>query len=109
VIVWKLLCLYVPGFDLAKMIDKPCWEDYNSDVIHYAVGFNFYFRLYAKRGNYHSQYHRSIVFLQGITACHLIKVAEPLLIAVESQQPDENETTSWIGYLPPHLHIDGLF
>jgi hypothetical protein len=82
VIVRKLLCCYVPGFDPAKRIDKPCWEDYNGDVIHNAAGFDLYFRLCAKRRNYHSQYHRSILFLQGITARHLMKVGKPLLIAV---------------------------
>ncbi len=94
VIIWKLLCRYVPGFDPVKTIDKPCWEDYDGDVIHYAVGFNLYFRLCAKRGNYHSHYHRPILFLQGITARHLMKIVKPLLIAVESQQPDENKITS---------------
>ena len=94
VIVWKLLCRYVPGFNPAKTIDKPCWEDYNGNVIHYAVGFNLYFRLCAKRLNCHSQYHRLILFLQGITAHHLMKIVKPLLIAVESQQPDENKITS---------------
>jgi hypothetical protein len=37
-----------------------------------------------------------------------MKVVEPLLIAVETQQPDENETTLWISYLPLHLCIDDL-
>ncbi len=37
-----------------------------------------------------------------------MKVVKPLLIVVESQQPDENKTTSWIGYLPPHLRVDDL-
>jgi hypothetical protein len=32
--IWKLLCHFVPGFDLAKMIDKPCWEDYDGNGIH---------------------------------------------------------------------------
>jgi hypothetical protein len=108
VIVWKLLCRYVPGFDLAKSIDKPHWEDYNCNVIHYAVGFDLYFRLCTKRKNYHSQYHRLILFLQGIMAPHLMKVVKLLLMVVESQQPDKNETMSWIGYLPPHLCIDDL-
>jgi hypothetical protein len=39
IIVWKLLRRYVPGFDLAQMNAKPCWEDYNRDVIHYVVNF----------------------------------------------------------------------
>jgi hypothetical protein len=108
VIVWKLLCHYVPGFNPAKTIDKPCWEDYNGNVIHYAVGFNLYFRLCAKRLNCHSQYHRLILFLQGITAHHLMKVVEPLLITVKSQQPDEIKATSWVSYLPPHHCIDEL-
>jgi hypothetical protein len=37
-----------------------------------------------------------------------MKVVKLLLIAVRSQQPDENKITSWIGYLPPHLCIDEL-
>jgi hypothetical protein len=108
IIVWNLLCRDLPGFNPEKTIAEPCWEDYDSDVIHYAVGFDLYFRLCAKRGNYHSQYHQSILFQQGITACHLMNVVELLLIAMESQQPDENKTTSWIRHLSPHLRIDDL-
>jgi hypothetical protein len=37
-----------------------------------------------------------------------MKVVEPLLIAVKSHQPDESEATSWIRYLPPHLHVNDL-
>jgi hypothetical protein len=37
-----------------------------------------------------------------------MKVVEPLLTMVESQQPDENKATSWISYLPPHLCINDL-
>jgi hypothetical protein len=99
---------YAPSFDPDKTIDKPGWEDNDSNVIHYAAGFDLYFRLCTKRGNYHSQYHWSILLLQGITARHLMKVVGPLLIAAKSQQLDENKTTLWIGYLPPHLCVDEL-
>ena len=109
-IVWHLLFRYVPGFDPTKTVDKPRWDTYEGDVIQYAAAFDLYFRLSAKRGNTHSQFNRSILFLKGITARNLMKIVEPLIIAIESMQRDEDASEGGlpIGYLPYHLRVDEL-
>ena len=56
---------------------------HEGDVIQYATAFDFYFRLSAKHGNTHSQFNKSIFFLKGITARNLMKIVEPLIIAIK--------------------------
>ena len=84
-IVWQLLCQYVPDLDSAKKIHTPCWDEYFGNVILYAAGFDLYFHLCAKHENYHTQYHCLILFLEGIMAQHHVKVLKPLLFVVKSQ------------------------
>ena len=79
-------------------------------MIQYAATFDLYFRLSAKRGNTHSQFNKSILFLKGITTRNLMKIVEPLIIAIESMQSDEDASGGRlpIGYLPYHLRVDEL-
>jgi len=79
-------------------------------VNQYAAAFDLYFRLSAKRGNTHSQFNKSILFLKGITARNLMKIVEPLIIAIESMQGNNNAGDGGlpIGYLPYHLRVDEL-
>jgi hypothetical protein len=109
-IVWNLLFRYVPGFDPTKTVDKPRWDTHEGDVIQYAAAFDLYFGLSAKRGNNHSQFNKSILFLKGITARNLMKIVEPLIIAIESMQGDNNGIDGGlpIGYLPYHLRVEEL-
>jgi hypothetical protein len=108
-IVWNLLYRFVPGFDPTKTIDRPSWDDHDGDVIQYAAAFDLYFRLSAKRGENHNQFTRSILFLKGVTARNLMKIVEPLLIAIEGTQSDfDNIGGTQIGFLPYHLHVNAL-
>jgi hypothetical protein len=108
-VVWNLLYRFVPGYDPTKTVEKPSWDEHNRGVIHYAAAFDLYFRLSAKRGENHNQFTRSILFLKGITAQNLMKIVEPLLIAIEGMQRNLNDIGGMqIGYLPHHLHVSAL-
>jgi hypothetical protein len=108
-VVWNLLYRFIPGFDPAKTVDKPSWDEHSGDVILYAAAFDLYFWLNAKRGENHNQFTRLILFLKGITARNLMKIVEPLLIAIEGMQRNLNDIgRTQIGYLPHHLHISAL-
>ncbi len=108
-VVWNLLYWFFPGFDPTKTVDKPSWDKHSRDVVHYAAAFDLYFWLSAKRGENHNQFTRSIIFLKGITARNLMKLVEPLLIAIEGTQRDLNNIGgTQIGYLPHHLHVSAL-
>jgi hypothetical protein len=108
-IIYCLFCQYVPGFDPARTVDRPSWDDYDGDIMRYADAYDLYFRLSAKSGGYHTAFHCSVLFLKGITSPALMKVVEPLLIVVESHKPDENTFKGeWIGMLPFHLQVDEL-
>jgi len=109
-IVWNLLFRYVPGFDPTKTVNKPRWDMHEGYVIQYAAAFDLYFRLSAKRGNTRSQFNKSILFLKGITARNLMKIVEPLIIAIEGMQGEDDAGDGGlpIGYLPYHLRVDEL-
>ena len=108
-VVWNLLYRFIPGFDPTKTVDKSSWDEHSRDVIHYAAAFDLYFWLSAKRDENHNQFTRLILFLKGITARNLMKIVEPLLIAIEGTQRDLNNIGgTQIGYLPHHLHVSAL-
>jgi hypothetical protein len=99
----------VQGFDPTKTVDKPSWDKHSVDVIHYAAVFDLYFWLSAKRGENHNQFTRLILFLKGITGRNLMKIVEPLLMAIEGTQRNLNNIGgTQIGYLPQHLHVSAL-
>ncbi len=108
-VVWNLLYQFVPGFDQAKTVDKPSWDNHSADVIQYAAAFDLYFCLSAKRGENHNQFTWSILFLKGITARNLMKIVEPLLIAIKGVQRNLDDIGgAQIGCLPHHLHVSAL-
>jgi hypothetical protein len=108
-VVWNLLYRFVPGFNPTKTVNKPSWDDHGADVIQYAAAFDLYFCLSAKHGENHNQFTRLILFLEGITARNLMKIVEPLLIAIQGMQRDLDDIGGvQIGCLPHHLHVSAL-
>ncbi len=108
-VVWNLLYQFVPGFDPTKAVNKPSWDDHGKDVIQYVAAFDLYFCLSTKCGENHNRFTRSILFLKGITARNLMKIVEPLLIAIKGTQRDLDDIGgAQIGCLPHHLHVSAL-
>jgi hypothetical protein len=108
-IVWNLQYQYVPGFNPTKTVDKPNWDEQGEDMIQYAAAFNLYFWLWAKGGGSHTQFNKSILFLKGIRACHLMKIVEPLINAIEGTQSYlDDDGRLRIGYLPHHLCVSEI-
>jgi hypothetical protein len=108
-IMWNLLYRFVPGFNPTNTVDKPTWYGKGGDVIQYAAAFDLYFRLSSKQGSRHNDLNRSILFLKEITARNLLKIVEPLIIAVESTQgqiDDDGDLPD--GYLPQYLRVKEL-
>ncbi len=66
-------------------------------MIQYAAAFDLYFWHCTKRGRSHTQFNKLILFLKGITARHLMKIVEPLIIAIKGtvgSRLDTSHTTS---------------
>ena len=103
-ILWRFLRLYVPGFDPSKIVERPLWSSVDGDVIRFANEFDLYFRLSEKNGHGHSDVVKSTLFLKGITEPAMMKVVEPLLIAVESAACSAQDD----GTLPARLRYDEL-
>ncbi len=78
-------------------------------MIQYAAAFDLYFWLSAKCGGSHTQFNESILFLKGITARHLMKIVEPLIIAIKGTQSNLDDNSGLqIGYLPHHLRVSEI-
>jgi hypothetical protein len=105
-IVWNFLYRFVPGFNPTNTANKPTWDGEGGDVIQHAAAVDLYFRLSSKRGSRHNDLNKSILFLKWITARNLLKIVEPLIIAVESTQgkiDDDGDLPD--GYLPHYLRV----
>ena len=103
-ILWRVLCLYIPGFDPTKTVERPLWSDSDGNIILFANKFDLFYRLSLKNGHSHSDVVKSTLFLTGITEPAMMKVVEPLLIAVESA----SSASPLDGHLPPRLCFDEL-
>jgi hypothetical protein len=106
--VWNLLYRFVLGFNPTNTVDKPTWDGEGGNVIQYAAAFDLYFRLSSKRGSRHNDLNRSILFLKGIMARNLLKIVEPLIIAVKSTGKIDDDGDLPDGYLPQYLRVKEL-
>jgi hypothetical protein len=108
-IVWNLLYRFIPGFNPTNTVDKPTWDGEGGNLIQYAAAFDLYFRLSSKRGSRHNDLNRSILFLKGIIARNLLKIIEPLRIAIKSTQgkiDDDGDLPD--GYLSQYPRVEEL-
>lgn len=103
-ILWRLLGLYVPGFDDTRTIDRPLWSASNGDAIDFADAFDLYFRLCAKANLFYSDLTRSRLFLEGITDPSLKAIVDAFLVALDTEPPYLGKE----GQLPPKLCMPEL-
>ena len=63
-LLWRVMALLVPGFDLTLQVKIPAWDD--DDIFDFALSFLLYFRLQAKKGVAQDDRTNSIAFLNAI-------------------------------------------
>jgi hypothetical protein len=95
--LWRIMELYVPGFDPVVAIHPPTWADSN-DVFHFAQSYLLFFRLQRKMQYHYTDRTRSGIFLRAIQHSKYADTVTLLQSHVNSYREDYN-----IGSLPPHL------
>ena len=100
--LWRVLKLYVPGFDPIVPIHPPQWADSN-DVFHFAQAYLRFFRLQGKMLYHYTDRTRSGIFLRAILHSDYADTVTLLQSQVNSYR-EEYDT----GFLPPHLRVHGL-
>jgi hypothetical protein len=65
-LLWRLLELFVPGFDPTIPIAQPTWSS-DSTILDFCQGHMLYFRLQAKKNMFFSSRDRTTIFLRAVT------------------------------------------
>ena len=100
--LWRVLELYVPGFDPIVAINPPTWAATN-DIFHFAQSYLLFFRLQGKQQYHYTDRTRSGIFLRAIQYSEFADTVTLLQSHVNSYREDYDT-----GCLPPHLRLHGL-
>ncbi len=100
--LWRVLALYVPGFDPVVAIQTPQWN-ISEDIFHFAQSYLLYFRLQGKLQFHYTDRMRSGIFLRAIQHSDYADTVTTLQSHVNSYREEYDD-----GYLPPHLRLHSL-
>ena len=107
-LLWRMLRLYVPGFDKAKPIIFPYWSE-SINLFVFAKLTMMYFRLQQLHKAPFSDYNKSITFLTGLAGSDYSDQVNTLITTVENYNLDDTWTNSGeAGLIPKHLRIPAL-
>jgi hypothetical protein len=101
-LLWRVLELFVPGFDPTIPIAQPVWNN-DSSILDFCQGHMLYFRLQAKKNMFFSSRDRTTIFLRAITPSEYADVVTSLMTSVDAYRHPDND-----GILPDHLRLDGI-
>ncbi len=88
-LLWRVLALYVPGFDPTIPIAQPVWSK-DSEVLDFSQSHLLYFRLQAKKGIYYTPQNWSNIFLRAMAPSDYADVVTNLQTMVDAfHQPDD--------------------
>jgi hypothetical protein len=100
-LLWRILELTVPGFNPTFPVKIPTWTD--DGIFDFAHAFQLYYRLLAKKGDFHDNKTRSTTFLQAITDYAYADLITTLVTCINNYFCVDDD-----GYLPGPLCIMGL-
>lgn len=107
-LLWRLLRLFVPGFDKSKPIVIPFWTE-DSDIFDFAKLTTIYFRLQQLHHAIFSDYDKSTTFLNGLAGSAYSDQVNTLLTTVDSHNLEHSWSDAGdAGLLPEHLRIPAL-
>ena len=101
-LLWRILELFVPGFDPTVPIAQPVWNS-DSSILDFCQGHMLYFRLQAKKNMFFSSRDRTTIFLRAVTPSEYADVVTSLQTSVDAYRHPDND-----GILPDHLRLDGI-
>ena len=101
-LLWRMMELFVPGFDPTLPIAQPTWTS-DSSILDFCQGHMLYFRLQAKKNMFFSSRDRTTIFLRAVTPSEYADVVTSLQTRVDAYRHPDND-----GFLPDHLRLDGI-
>jgi hypothetical protein len=101
-LLWQILELVVPSFDLTAPIIPPVWH-WDTNVFQFCQAHLLYFFLQAKKNNYFDARMHTTIFLWAISALDYANIVTFLQTQVDSfRNPDDDS------FLPHHLRLNGI-
>jgi hypothetical protein len=101
-LLWRVLALYVPGFDPTIPISQPTWTR-DSTILEFSQNHLLYFQLQAKKNIFYLPRDRSNIFLLAISSSEYADIVTTIQTNVDMYRHPDNDTD-----LPDALKIDGI-
>jgi hypothetical protein len=101
-VLWRILELFLPGFDPTIPIAQPVWTS-DSSILDFCQSHMLYFRLQAKKNMFFLSRDRTTLFLRAVTPSEYADVVTTLQTSVDAYRHPDND-----GILPNHLRLDGI-
>jgi hypothetical protein len=101
-LLWRILELFVPGFDPTIPIAQPMWTS-DSSILDFYQSHMLYFHLQAKNNMFFSSRDCTTIFLRAVTPSEYAAVVTNLQTSVDPYRHPDND-----GILPDHLRLDGI-
>jgi hypothetical protein len=101
-LLWRILALYVPGFDPRVPIAQPIWS-HDTNILDFSESHLLYFRLQAKKHVYFTPRDSTNIFLCAIAPSEYSTAVTTLQTSVNAyRHPDDEDD------LPDNLRVDGI-
>ena len=101
-LLWRILELYVPGFDPTVPIAPPLWSR-DSTILDFCQSHLLYFRLQAKKQVFFSARDRTNIFLRAVAPSEYADVVTTIMTSVDTyRHPDDD------GHLPDQFRLNEI-
>ena len=101
-LLWRVLELYVPGFDPTVPIAQPLWTR-DSTILDFCQSHLLYFRLQAKKHVFFSARDRTNIFLRAVAPSEYADVVTTIMTSVDTyRHPDDD------GHLPDQFRLNEI-
>jgi hypothetical protein len=101
-LLWRVMELFVPGFDMTVPIAQPYWRQ-DTDILDFSQSHLLYFCLQAKKNMFYPSRDRTNIFLWVVALSDYGNVMTTLQTSVNAYQNTEDNS-----YLPNHLCINSI-
>jgi hypothetical protein len=101
-LLWRVMELYVPGFDPTVPIAQPTWTR-DSTILDFCQSHLLYFRLQAKKQVFFSARDRTNIFLRAVAPSEYADVVTTIMTSVDTyRHPDDD------GHLPDQFRLNEI-
>ncbi len=101
-LLWRVLELYVPGFDPTVPITQPLWTR-ESTILDFCQRHLLYFRLQAKKHVFFSARDRTNIFLRAVAPSEYADIVTTIMTSVDTyRHPDDD------GHLPDQFRLNEI-